>query len=173
MGHLRTGESAIHGAGVFAATPYSPGEIVLIIDDARAVTDSHPLNPANGEFDHHCDYLASGKVVLMQPPERFINHCCDPNTYIRTIAGDRFVIALRNIPIGEEITYDYCINGDGDTEWSCTCESAVCRRRLLSGFFYLPDQIQARYLALLDEWFVAEHRDEVETLKRLVEDGLR
>jgi GNAT superfamily N-acetyltransferase len=32
--------------------------------------------------------------------------------------------------------------------------------------------LQVRYLALLDDWFVAEHRDEVKILKRRVDDGL-
>jgi GNAT superfamily N-acetyltransferase len=135
------------------------------------VTDADPLDPARDEFEHHCDYLAGGKVVLMRPPERFINHACDPNTYIRTIAGDRYVVALRDIRPGEEVTYDYCVNGDGDTEWACACGSPACRRRHLSGFFHLPVDVQARYLALLDDWFVAEHRDEVEALKRRVEGG--
>ena len=74
----------------------------------------------------------------MQPPERFINHRCDPNTFIRTIAGDRYVVALREIHPGDEITYDYCINGDGDTAWDCSCKSPECRKRHLSGFFHLP-----------------------------------
>ena len=173
MSRVYTADSPIHGTGVFSAAPFSPGEIVLKIDDSRVVTDTAPLDPARGEFEHHCDYLAGGKVVLMQPPERFINHRCDPNTYIRTIAGERYLIALREIRPGEEITYDYCINGDGDTAWDCSCGSPECRKRLLSGFFHLPADIQAHYLALLDDWFVAEHRDEVEALKRRVEEGLR
>ena len=133
------------------------------------MTDADPLDPARGEFEHHCDYLAGGRVVLMRPPERFINHSCDPNTYIRTIAGDRYVVALRAIRPGEEVTYDYCVNGDGDTAWDCSCGSPACRRRHLSGFFHLPVDVQARYLALLEDWFVAEHREEVEALKRRVE----
>ena len=130
------------------------------------MTDADPLDPARGEFEHHCDYLAGGKVVLMQPPERYINHRCDPNTFTRTIAGDRYVVALREIRPGEEITYDYCLNSVGDTAWDCTCGSPVCRKHHLSGFFHLPVEIQARYLALLEDWFVAEHREEVEALKR-------
>jgi GNAT superfamily N-acetyltransferase len=171
MSRVHTAASPIHGTGVFSSDRFSPGQVVLKIDDSRVVTDADPLDPASGEFEHHCDYLAEGKVVLMRPPERSINHACDPNTYIRTIAGDRYVVALRDIRPGEEITYDYCVNGDGDTEWECRCDSPACRKRHLSGFFHLPDQVQARYLALLDDWFVAEHRDEVEALKRRVEAG--
>ena len=94
MRRVYTAESPIHGTGVFSASPFSPGEIILKIDDHRVVIDADPLDSAKGEFEHHCDYLAGGKVVLMQPPERFINHRCDPNTFTRTIAGDRYVVAL-------------------------------------------------------------------------------
>lgn len=169
MSRVYTDDSPIHGTGVFSSARSSPGEIILRIDDSRLVTEAAPLNPARGEFEHHCDYLADGEVVLMRPPERFINHSCDPNTYTRTIAGDRHVVALRDIHPGEEVTYDYCVNGDGDTAWDCSCGSPACRRRHLSGFFHLPVDVQARYLALLEDWFLAEHRDEVEALKRRIE----
>ena len=164
-----TAESPIHGRGVFSSVNFSPGEIILRIDDSRVLTDTDPFDPAKGEFEHHCDYLAGGKVVLMQFPERFINHRCDPNTFIRTISGDRYVVALREIRPGDEMTYDYCVNGDGDTVWDCSCGSSRCRWRHLSGYFHLPVDVQARYLSLLEDWFVAEHRDEVEALKRRVE----
>ncbi len=168
MSRVYNARSSIHGTGVFAATSISPGEIVLRIDDSRIVTDAEPLDPAKGEFEHHCDYLAAGRAVLMQPPERFINHHCEPNNYTKTIAGDRYVVALREIRPGDEITYDYCVNGDGDTEWVCDCGSPACRKRHLSGFFHLPAEVQARFLALLEDWFVAEHRDEVDALNRRV-----
>lgn len=165
MPRVFTAESPIHGTGVFASQHFGPGEIVLKIDDSRVITDAAPLNPESGEYDHHCDYLAGGKVVLMRTPERHINHHCDPNTFVRTIAGDRYVVALRDIRAGDEVTYDYCLNGDGNTEWSCHCGGPQCRVRHLSGFFHLPIDVQARYLALLDEWFVTEHQSEVDALK--------
>ena len=34
----------------------------------RAVTDADPHDPATGEFEWHCDYVAAGKVVSMQAP---------------------------------------------------------------------------------------------------------
>jgi uncharacterized protein len=173
MSHVYTAEYSIHGIGVFSSARFRPGEIILKIDDSRVVTDADPLDPAKGEFEHHCDYLASGKVVLMQAPERFINHHCEPNTYIRTISGDRHVVALREIRRGDEITYDYCINGDGDTAWDCSCKSPECRKRHFSGFFHLPVDVQARYLALLEDWFIAEYHKEVTILKRQIEEGLR
>jgi hypothetical protein len=161
--------SPIHGSGVFAAVRLAPGEIVLKIDDSRVVTTADPLNTKLGEEDHHCDYLAGGKVVLMQPPERHINHSCNPNAYVKTISGDRYVVALREIDPRDEVTYDYCVNGDGDFEWDCSCGSPSCRKRHLSGFFHLPMDAQIRYLAQLEEWFIAEHPSEVDALKKKME----
>lgn len=166
---VHAANSPIHGTGVFSSDRFSAGQVVLRIDDSRVVTEADPLDPDKDEFEYHCDYLAGGMVVLMKHPERSINHRCDPNTYIRTIAGDRYVVALRTIRPGDEITYDYCINGDGDTAWTCSCDSPTCRKHLLSGFFHLPEEVQARYLTLLDDWFVAEHRDEVNALKSRIE----
>ncbi len=120
MNRIFSAESLIHGTGVFSSVHFQPGEIILKIDDSRVVSDASPLDQARGELEHHCDYLASGKVVLMQAPERFINHCGHPNTFIRTFSEDRYVVALREIHPGDEITYDYCINGDSDTAWDCS-----------------------------------------------------
>ena len=156
--------SAIEGFGVFAARPFPRGTVVQVIDDSRIVDDLHPLGP--GDDSRHCDYLEAGKVVLMQPPERHINHSCDPNTYVKTVDGRRLVIAQRDIPSGEEITYDYCINGGGDTVWTCHCGAARCRHEIHSDFFHLPVELQREYLPLLDDWFRRERSAEVEAINR-------
>jgi hypothetical protein len=163
MAEIFLKESPIQGTGVFAARDIPRG-VVLKIDDSRLVTPGRPLDPSRGEYEHHCDYLAGGKLVLMQPPERHINHSCDPNTFVRTIHGVRYVFALRIIPAGEEITYDYCINGFGDVVWECRCGSRRCRRQIHSDFFHLPRELQVEYLPLLDDWYLAEYRDKVEGL---------
>ena len=61
----------------------------------------------------------------MQAPEKHINHSCDPNTYVKTLDGIRKVIAMRNIKLGEEITYDYAVNGYYDSDTPCRCGSKI------------------------------------------------
>jgi hypothetical protein len=78
----------------------------------------------------------------------------------------RWVVALRAILAGEEIAYDYCINGFGDVVWECHCGSARCRGTIHSDFFHLPLALQLEYLPLLDEWYVREYREQVERLRR-------
>jgi hypothetical protein len=65
------------------------------------------------------------------------------------------------------------IHGTGVFSSDCFCKSPGCRKRHLSGFFHLPVDVQGRYLALLDDWFVAEHRVEVDALKRRIDEVLR
>src|SRR5579863_3366030 len=124
--------SSINGLGVFAARPFTSGEVVLSIDDSHIVDENHPLPSAAAE--RHCDYLEAGKTVLMQFPERHINHSCDPNIYVRTVEGVRLVLALKPIAAGEEIAYDYCINSSGDTTWTCNCGASLCRGAIHSDF---------------------------------------
>ncbi len=154
--------SAINGLGVFAAAAFSAGGIILPLDDSRVVDAQHPVPP--GE-EHHCDYLEAGRVVWMPSPECYINHSCDPNTFVRTTAGVRYVIALRPIAAAEEITYDYCINSSGDVVWQCHCGAARCRRAIHSDFFHLPLDLQREYLPLLDHWFRKERASDLARLE--------
>jgi SET domain-containing protein len=158
-------KSVIHGKGVFANQKIRKGEHILAIDDSRVVDDENPLNPNNGENDRHCDYLANSKVVLMQPPERFINHSCNPNVFVLVIDDKRYVNARRDISIGEELTFDYCIDSSGDVVWECNCGSPRCRKTIHSDFFHLPLEIQFEYFSLLSEWFIEENKEKVEKLR--------
>ena len=157
-------ESQINGIGVVARVDFKKGHPILKIDDSRVVTGDNPLRETEGEQEVHCDYLAGGKVVLMQSPERHINHSCNPNSFVKTISGVRYVFALSGIAGGEEITYDYCINGYGDTLWDCNCGSDRCRRQIHSDFFHLPIAQQLEYLPLLDGWYIEEYKYQVKRL---------
>lgn len=81
----------------------------------------------------------------MSGPTRFINHSCDPNLRIFARVGDHAdkhlhdlaLFALREIPRGEELTFDY-VDGVDDNEepedpknmTACLCGSTNCRKYL-------------------------------------------
>jgi hypothetical protein len=109
-------------------------------------------------FDH------TGKIVLLGPPDRHVNHSCDPNAYV-LYEGDRsFLVARRDIAVGQEITCDYNINITGGTAWPCHCGTARCTGTTVGDFFRLPVDIQREYRPLLAEWFVRAHRDRLRAL---------
>lgn len=158
--------SPIHGLGSFARRNILQGERIFATDESRVVTPENPLDPDKGEFDHNCDRLAGGKVVLLSFPGGHVNHCRNPNAYVKYVDGVRGTYARKDIPAGEEITHDYCINSSGDTTWQCVCGSARCRKTIHSDFFHLPLELQLEYLPLLTGWYVAEHHTKVNALRR-------
>ena len=161
MNDIEVRRSSIHGLGVFATRDFAAGETILAIDDSRVVDAEHPLRPELGEYAYHQDYLAGGQVVLMPAPERHINSCCDPNTFVRWDGEQRYVVARRAITAGDEITYDYIIDCHGGEVWQCRCGAARCRGTIVSSYFDLPLDVQREYRPLLSPWFVEEHKDAV------------
>jgi SET domain-containing protein len=141
--------SGISGKGVFASRGFRKGEMILEMDDSHVVADPSKLTKEQYEFE--LDYLAGGKIVVTQAPERYINHSCDPNSYVKTVNGVRMVFAMRDIKKGEEIVGDYSINGYNEGTFKCRCGSKNCRGVYQGNFFKLPKTLQKKYLQYLDD----------------------
>lgn len=76
---------------------------------------------------------------------RFMNHHCEPNTRIR----DRDVIALRDIDVWEEITFNYNTTEYAMAEpFRCRCGSPRCHG-LIAGFSALSAEERAPLQPLL------------------------
>lgn len=116
--------SPIHGRGLFALRPFRAGDTVLrwnlscILSGAEAAA----LPASKRVYTHPFE---GGRVILIQPPERYVNHSCDSNTFVRDFSD----VALRDIAAGEEITSDYSSDGSG-SKFACTCGAANCRGAL-------------------------------------------
>lgn len=160
-------KSPIQGKGVFANRDFAREEKILEIDDSHVVEDFDKLTKEQQQYE--CDFLGDGRTVLMQSPERYINHSCDPNAYVRTINGIRTLLAMRDIKAGEEIAYDYVINGyyDGDQP-RCTCGSANCRKIINCDFFKLSKTRQLEYLPYLDIWFKEQFKERLNNLNNSI-----
>lgn len=162
MKNVAVKPSKVQGKGVFALRNFQPGEKILEIDDSHIVEDVSTLT--KDDWEDNLDFV-NGKIVFMQEPERCINHSCDPNSYVKTIRQVRKVIARREIVVGEEITYDYAVNGNNDGTFPCQCGATRCRKIYLGNYFKLPLAIQREYLPYLDNWFIQLHKDEIKALK--------
>jgi SET domain-containing protein len=112
--------STIHKRGVFATRKFKKGEIVIAWhpqEITRAAFEALPeTQRIYVEFD-------GDKILLLQEPERYVNHSCDPNTTIRNQADT----ATRDIDIGEEITSDYALTDAPALGFVCQCGSPQCR----------------------------------------------
>lgn len=68
---------------------------------------------------------------FMKPHERFINHSCDPNVFVKNWK----IIAMRSIEKSEELVFDYSINSDFPVAFKCRCGARNCR-----GVFNITDE---------------------------------
>jgi uncharacterized protein len=164
MKNVAVKKSRINGKGVFSNRTFKKGEVILEIDDSRVVTDPSKLTKKQHEFE--LDYLADGKIVITKAPERYINHSCDPNSYVKTLGGIRRLLAMRNIQKGEEIVEDYSINGFNEGTFKCRCGSRNCRGIYRGNYFELPKALQKKYVPYLDDWFLEKFKDKIINLRR-------
>ncbi len=153
--------SSIEGLGVFAARRFAAGDLIRRINVVREISVDAPLREDLGERFEHQSY-PDDRVVLIGPPDRHVNHSCDPNAYVRYEGDAVYTVARRDIEGGEEITYDYVINTAGGNTWPCHCGASRCRGESLGDFFELPEEIQREYRPLLAPWFVERHRRRLE-----------
>src|SRR3989344_5022216 len=93
-------KSKIEGKGVFANRNFQKGEIVLKCDVSHKLTEQQ-AKALSADKKKYVSCM-KGKYVLMQPPERFVNHSCEANTYAKDFSD----VAKRAIIKGEEITGD-------------------------------------------------------------------
>ncbi len=162
MKKVEARDSKINGRGLFAARPMAQGEVILAIDDSVVISADDPvLSKLIGSEPDPCDYLPDGTVILMQEPERYINHSCDPNVHVYSVDKERLVLAMRGITEGEELVFDYAIGEVGGDWLDCLCGSRNCRGRHRSDFFALPVAKQLEYLPYLGLPFVQVHRDRI------------
>lgn len=93
--------SSIEGLGLFAKKLFKKDDTVLYWKTKKLTEDELKNIPADQK--RYLNKLKDGTVVLMQIPERYVNHSDDPNTH--TVGESD--IATRDIQAGEEITSKY------------------------------------------------------------------
>ena len=136
-------EIAPKGFGSFAVAPISTGTIIAtfggtIVD--RISFETHPLEQRSRSIQIDVDQFVLGPVS--REPGDSINHSCSPNCHMRNATQ---LIAMREITVGEELTYDYATSDASDyDEFECACGSVHCRGSVTGNDWKLPD-LQTRY----------------------------
>jgi len=132
---VRVGRTRV-GKGVFARKRYLASTVIGEIQ-GDVIED-----PDYGS--RYCMDIGGGCVLEPHAPFRYVNHSCEPNCefdfFDLTPSGESqthrhvYLLALREIKPGEELTIDY--NWSADTAIPCRCEASTCR-----GWIVTPDQL--------------------------------
>ena len=123
---LQKRRSGLHGWGMFALDPIRKNKRIIEYDGEK-------ITIAESE-KREAQYLAKGKIWCFRinrrwardgnvqgNDARFINHGCKPNCYSMIIGHTVLICAAKNIEAGEELTYNYYTDGEG--EIPCVCRS--------------------------------------------------
>ncbi len=138
-----TGTATTGGRSCFAIEPIPAGHVIAAFGGRCLTHDEFALLPQPQQvrgiqIDEHL-FLSGAPEP---EPSDFINHSCAPNCGMR---GATVVVALRDIEVGEELTYDYAMSVGSDyDEFECTCGAATCRGKVTGHDWMLPE-LQLRY----------------------------
>ena len=123
--------SQIHSYGCYTTRPIRKGTLVVEYVGER-LSNSQADDLYDGVPQTYLFGLDNRKqVVDGYGVAAFINHSCSPNCETDQIRGKIWVIAMREIHAGEELTYDYNLF-DGDDDAPCSCGASRCRGSLYS-----------------------------------------
>jgi hypothetical protein len=135
--------SPVHGFGVFAARRIRKGTTVIEylgdrVSHARADARYQGKDPND---NHTFLFTVDAKTVIDAGVNgneaRYINHGCDPNCESTIVNRRVFIVAIRTIQPGEELSYDYQIQRDSDDApnvdevYACRCGADNCRGSML------------------------------------------
>lgn len=122
-------DTGTYGKGVYAGKDIAKGEVIHTLSGKR-MSLSQVVDKINTGKENMDDPFQIGRRTYIDLDElsRTFNHSCDPNGGIRNVSE---LFALRDIPEGEQITYDYSMT-ISPTEWEmhCACGSKSCRKVL-------------------------------------------
>jgi uncharacterized protein len=118
--------SGIHGSGLFARADIPAGADIAEYDGPRVSVDQGLRLAAGGNvyvFRANRRESIDGSVAWNLA--RHANHSCAPNAQSVNVGGAIWLRALRPIPRGEEITYDYGYSFRDDPV-PCLCRAPAC-----------------------------------------------
>ena len=152
---FRVEGSSIAGVGVFASEPIPAGRRICLMEGQSCTTDEIIARiRAKTEVISDPLQVDASEFIDLDEVCRSFNHSCNPNAYIR---GRNELVALREIGVDEEITFDYSctmlydqarFNAEGLEMWSCTCACGEDQcRGVIDEFRTLPEAQRVEYLA--------------------------
>ena len=117
--------SKLHGYGVFAAEPINKNTRIIdyageLIRNKDSATREVKYLKQGCIWVYRVDRVWSRDAAVGGNIARFINHSCTPNCWTEIADKTIWIRASRRIEPGEELTYDYCTDGEGAIQCRCT-----------------------------------------------------
>lgn len=124
--------SEIHAAGCYTTGAIRKGRRVCEYDGPRMSKKVADERYAERFVTYLFGYGTKGWVIDGFGTAMFMNHCCEPNCETEEENERIYVVALRDIAAGEELTYEYNLWDSDEATQDCYCGKAKCRGTMFS-----------------------------------------
>ena len=129
--------SPIHGTGGFARADIRTGaRVIQYIGEKITKQESLARCERNNEYIFALDDEWDLDGNVHWNPARFLNHSCEPNCEARLEEGRIWLVAIREIVAGEELTFNYSYDLADYREHPCGCGSRQCVRYIVAEEFF-------------------------------------
>ena len=134
---VRVGISRIAGYGLFAAQAITQGtKIIRYIGEKITTEESERRLAAGNVYIFGLDECFSLDGNTLKNTARYINHSCDPNCHTEQYGNTIWIVALRDIQAGEELTYNYEYELDDEPAEPCYCGAPHCCGYILAPHYW-------------------------------------
>jgi SET domain-containing protein len=129
---VRVGPSRIAGQGLFAEQDIKQGTKIIRYIGSKITHEESERRLAAGNvyiFGLNERYAIDGETP--KNTARFINHSCEPNCHTEQFGNTIWIVAIRDIEAGEELTYNYGYEVDDEPAEPCHCGAHHCYGSIL------------------------------------------
>lgn len=134
---LDVGPSPIQGQGGFASRFIPRGtRVVEYIGQRIDKAESLRRCEENNEYIFSLDDEFDLDGNIPENPARFLNHSCSPNCEAVLDNGHIWIVALRDIDAGEELTFNYGYDLSFYQDHPCHCGSPECVGYIVAEEFF-------------------------------------
>lgn len=136
--YVKVKKSNIHNKGVFAKRDIPKGTKVIEYV-GRKITKPQADKIYEKSLEKHKKNNKKGSVYIFELNKKhdidgdvpwnkakYINHSCNPNCETEIIDNKIWIISIKDIKKGEEITYNYGYDVDNYKDHPCRCGSKRC-----------------------------------------------
>ena len=133
-------KSKVHGSGIFASQNI-PRNTKIIQYIGEKILKSEGDRRSEKRIRKYLNSEITGSVYIFELNKkydidgafrynkaRFMNHSCDPNCEVEIEKNEIWISSIKDIKVGEELSYDYGYEFDSDDfrDHVCKCGSKKC-----------------------------------------------
>ncbi len=127
MIRVHIGPSRMHAEGLFTTIDITKGTKIIRYIGKKITQEESDRRLAAGNvyiFGLNEHYSLDGDTP--KNTARYINHSCDPNCQTEQFGNTIWIVSIKDIQAGEELTYNYGYEVDDTPAEPCHCGAHNC-----------------------------------------------